>query len=361
VDRRECQDRIELAIENLPPGVTASKVVLAGAEDSGQLIVAAEAGTEPTERRLTITATSPNGRDRVALHLKVVPAVAARERPQPLDCTADSGVSAVAVRRSQEEWAAYLQRKVEETVALADGVSMTFVLIPPGRFRVGSPPDEEGRDAEESLHVVVLPGAIDLGKYEVTQAQYEALMGKNPSRFKGRDLPVEQVSWHDACEFAGRLTERGGGFSYRLPTEAEWEYGCRGGLGSVFPFGLGAGRSLSSHQANFDGEFPAGGALKGPSLEAPCPVGSYPANAMGLHDMHGNVWEWCADRYGPYPSGEEVDPTGPAGGSDRVNRGGGWQSHAQFCRSARRRGDEPGARNFMLGFRLARTITDAKR
>ncbi len=281
-----------------------------------------------------------------------------RERPPPLDCTGPDGVSAADVRKAQEAWAKYLGRKVEETVKIADGVEMTFVLVPPGKFRMGSPDDEKDRDKDETLHTVVRTEPFDLGKYEVTQRQYEALTGKNPSKFKGADLPVEQVSWEEARDYAVRLTERREGQQvYRLPTEAEWEYASRAGRGSpFFAFGVGDGQSLSSRDANFNGDYPAGDARKGPSLERTCPVGSYLANAMGLCDMYGNVWEWCSDWYGPYPGGEAINPAGPAAGQERVNRGGGWQSHGQFCRSARRRADEPGARNFMLGFRLARGV-----
>jgi formylglycine-generating enzyme required for sulfatase activity len=361
-NRSDCRERIELAVENLPPGVTAAPAALDDGQEATQLTLTAAESTEPTDSEVAVVAVSRSYRDKAPFRLKVVRATAVRQRPKPLDCTADSGLSAAEIRRSQDEWAAYLQRNVEETVTLADGVSLTFVLVPPGRFRAGSPPAEEGRDADEALHTVVLPAPFDLGKYEVTQAQYAAVTGKNPSRFKGPDRPVEQVSWQEATEFASRLSEKSGTrYIYRLPTEAEWEFGCRGGLGSACPFGVGDGRSLSSLEANFNGDYPAGGARKGPALEETCRPGSYPPNALGLYDMHGNVWEWCADWYGAYPASEEVAPGGPVSGSERVSRGGGWQSHAQFCRSARRRGDEPGARNFMLGFRLARTVADVKK
>jgi formylglycine-generating enzyme required for sulfatase activity len=142
---------------------------------------------------------------------------------------------------------------------------------------------------------------------------------------------------------------------YHLPTEAEWEYACRGGRPSSQPFGIGDGRSLSSTQANFDGNFPYGGAAKGPYLEKTTPVTKYAANALGLHDLHGNVWQWCSDWYGEYPSGKVTDPTGPeTPGSSRVFRGGGWSYEASSCRAAFRYRDSPVIRNVNLGFRLAR-------
>ncbi len=287
------------------------------------------------------------------------PAPPKGERPPPLDCTGSDGVSAADVRKAQEAWAKYLGRKVEETVEIVGGVTMTFVLIPPGRFRMGSPDGEEDREKDETLHTVVLTEPFDLGKNEVTQQQYEALTGKNPSRFKGGDLPVEQVTWEEARDYATELTEkRSDDYVYRLPTEAEWEYACRGGRPSSQPFGIGDGRSLSSREANFDGNYPCGGADKGPYLGKTSPVGSYKesANALGLFDMHGNVGEWCADRYGPYPDGELTNPTGPADGPYRVFRAAGWFSYGGRCRAADRRRIEPGGRGFDLGFRLARSV-----
>jgi len=190
----------------------------------------------------------------------------------------------------------------------------------------------------------------------VTQAQYEAVTGKTPSNFKGSDLPVEMVSCEEAEAFAKGLTEKArDGLLYRLPHEAEWEYSCRGGRPASLPFGIGDGASLSSHDANFDGNYPYGGAEKGPYLQKTTPVGTYKANTLGLYDMHGNVWQWCADRYGDYPTGRAVDPTGPPSALSRVGRGGGWtDAGGRGCRAASRGRGEPGGRSFILGFRLAR-------
>jgi formylglycine-generating enzyme required for sulfatase activity len=280
-----------------------------------------------------------------------------RERPPPLDCTGPEGLSAAEVRRAQEAWARYLGRQVEETVELPGGVTMTFVLVPPGKFRMGSPEGETNRGKDETLHTVVLTDPFDPGKYEVTQRQYEALTGKNPSNFKGQDLPVERVSWEEARDYGIELTrKRSDQHVYRLPSEAEWEYACRGGRPSSLPFGIGDGRSLSSREANFNGEYPYGGADKGPYLAKTSPVGSYPANAPGLCDMHGNVWEWCAHRYVPYPNEEVTNPTGPTEGPSRVFRGGDWNSIGGTVRAAIRNGYVPGYRSEGLGFRLARSL-----
>src|SRR5262249_40859686 len=149
---------------------------------------------------------------------------------------------------------------------------------------------------------------------------------------------------------------RASGMLYRLPTEAEWEYACRGGRSPSQPFGIGDGKSFSSDLANLDGRVGYGKAYEGRYLEKTTPVGSYPANAFGLQDMHGNVWEWCADWYGPYPAGKVTNPVGPAEGSSRVVRGGSWNYLALFCRAANRSQNMPGDRNSNLGFRLARAI-----
>ena len=276
--------------------------------------------------------------------------------PTPLDCTGEKGVSAAEVRRSQEAWAKYLGRKVEEEEDIAPGVKMKFVLVPPGKFLMGSPQDEKERGDNEVQHEVEITKPLYLGVYDVTQAQYEAVTGKTPSKFQGADLPVEQVSWEEADAIAKKLTEKAkNGLLYRLPTEAEWEYSCRGGRPSSNPFGIGDGTSLSSREANFDGNYPYGGAEKGPYLEKTTPVGTYKPNALGLYDMQGNVWQWCSDWYGDYPTGRVVNPEGPGSGSSRVGRGGCWLYGARLCRAACRfRFVGPGFRDGILGFRLAR-------
>jgi sulfatase modifying factor 1 len=283
--------------------------------------------------------------------------VPVRRAPAPLDCTGSEGVSATEVRKAQEAWAKYLKRDVEETVEIGNGVKMTFVLVPPGKFRMGSPENETKHDKDEILHEVTLTEPFYLARYTVTQEQYEALIGKNPSHFKGSLFPVETVTWEEAKDYAETLTKkRADRHLYHLPTEAEWEYACRGGRSSSQTFGIGDGRSLSSREANFDGNYPYGGAEKGPYLDSPCNVGSYSANGFGLYDMHGNVYQWCADWYGPYPTREMINPAGPPEGSDRVLRGGSWYGYGWNCRAAIRRHAVPSFHIDHLGFRLARSI-----
>jgi sulfatase modifying factor 1 len=274
--------------------------------------------------------------------------------PSLLDCTGEKGRTAAEVREAQGAWAKYLGRKVEEEDEMAPGVKMKFVLVPPGKFLMGSPLGETEREKDEVQHEVTISHPFYLGKFEVTQEQYEAVTEANPSDLKGSDLPVEQVSWEEAGGFARKLTGKASNLLYRLPTEAEWEYSCRGGRSSSSPFGIGDGSSLSSSQANFDGNYPYGGTGRGTYLAKTCRVGSYPANALGLDDMHGNVWEWCGDWYGEYPTGKVTDPTGLKEGSRRVFRGGSWNNSAGNCRAALRYGNTPDYRRAHLGFRLAR-------
>jgi formylglycine-generating enzyme required for sulfatase activity/serine/threonine protein kinase len=270
-------------------------------------------------------------------------------RPQPLDCTGANGADPDVVRRAQEAWAKYLGRDVEEKAVIANGVTITFVLVPPGKFLMGSPPDEKGKNGRypnETLHEVTLTEPFDLGKYEVTQAQYATLTGKEPSFFKGADRPVEQVTWNDANTFGGVLTKKmSDGCVYRLPTEAEWEYSCRGGRPVSQPFGIGDGHFLTTRDANFDNVF-----------RETCKVGWYAANALGLCDMHGNVWEWCADWNEPYPMEAVTNPLRTVGGPFRVARGGCHNEPAAECRSALRQGSPEARQDCWMGFRLARSV-----
>jgi formylglycine-generating enzyme required for sulfatase activity len=243
---------------------------------------------------------------------------------------------------------------------LENSVGMRFALIPPGKFLMGSPPGEEGRESWEGpQHEVEVTRPFYLGVFPVTQAQYQKVMGTNPSRFAGNpDHPVEQVSWEDAQAFCRRMSELAEEKQfkrrYALPTEAQWEHACRGGEPSSTPFHLGA--SLSAAQANFDGRHPYGGGEVGPWLWRTSPVGAYKAvNAFGLYDLHGNVWEWCADWFdeGYYGSSPGKDPTGPATGQSRVLRGGSWCHPALHCRTAFRDALEPDIGSFDFGFRVA--------
>jgi formylglycine-generating enzyme required for sulfatase activity len=215
--------------------------------------------------------------------------------------------------------------------------------IPDGRFRMGSPSSERWRDSDEVEHEVVFSRGFFLAETECTQGQWEAVMGSNPSTFKGKDRPAEQVSWDDAMKFCRELTavqrQEGvlpEGWEWRLPTEAEWEYAAR------------AGTTGARH-----GELDAIGWYETNSGSETHGVKGKQANAWGLYDMIGNVWEWCGDWYGDYLTGSDTDPTGPGSGSNRVGRGGSWFNDARLARSAHRSRGGPGIRNDNLGFRPA--------
>ncbi|HTU19961.1 MAG TPA: SUMF1/EgtB/PvdO family nonheme iron enzyme [Gemmataceae bacterium] len=248
---------------------------------------------------------------------------------------------------------------------ITNSIGMKLAYIPQGSFIMGSPANEVDRlDAEGPEHEVEITKGFYMGVYEVTQDQYAGVMGKNPSYFTStgifkdkvkdmdtRQFPVENVSWNDAGEFCWRLSqlpkEKANKRVYRLPTEAEWEYVCRGG--PFFkkpspPFYFG--NSLSPTQANFNGNFPYGGAAKGTCLDRTTKVGSYSPNPLGVYDLHGNVWEWCADWFDAeyYKRSPRQDPQGPENGVCRVLRGGAWDNFGRICRAAFRHNCMPGVR-----------------
>lgn len=260
-------------------------------------------------------------------------------------CGEGSGTNAAAAPRAGEE----------KTFEVSPGVSMVFCWIPPttseewtrisggkDTFLMGSPTTEGGREMDEKQHEVKLTRGFWLAKHEVTQGQWKEVMGRNPSRHAavGPDAPVEQVSWHDVQEFIGKL--KGGG--WRLPTETEWEYACRAGTQARFHSGdtTASVAAVAWHGEN------SGGASHG--------VGTKQGNAWGLHDMHGNVNEWCQDLYGEYGQTAAQDPGGAESGSasNRVTRGGGWIYGAKYCRAALRTPRAPDFKWNCLGFRLAR-------
>jgi formylglycine-generating enzyme required for sulfatase activity len=222
-----------------------------------------------------------------------------------------------------------------------------FVRLPGGKFSMGSPESEDGRrDDEGPVHEVTL-SAFLIAKHQVTQAQWETVMGKNPSHFKqGGDYPVETVSWEDCQEFCRKT-------GLRLPSEAQWEYACRAGTSTPFAFGV----TVSPDQVNYDGNLPYGGAAKGVYRAKTTPVGSFKPNAFGLHDMHGNVFEWCEDVYDSdfywKPEARGPNPVSPTGSVIRVFRGGCWINSAGFCRSAFRYWYDPLDRHTYLGVRPA--------
>jgi formylglycine-generating enzyme required for sulfatase activity len=246
-----------------------------------------------------------------------------------------------------------------------NSIGMTFVRIPKGTFLMGSPPDEEGSSDDERQHEVTLTRDFYLGVYEVTQAQYKKVMGKNPSYFTGdkvaernpktgrfvRDVdsanhPVDTVSHDEAVEFCRRLSElpdeQMAGRRYRVPTEAEWEYACRAGSKTAFSFGNNA-TALGSYAWYAEN-----------SNEMTHAVGGKKPNAFGLYDMHGNVWEWCSDWYDEkyYANSPATDPKGPDSGSFRVLRGGSWDSEPSGVRCASRHLITPGLRSLSLGIRV---------
>jgi formylglycine-generating enzyme required for sulfatase activity len=232
-------------------------------------------------------------------------------------------------------------------------LGLSLLPVPAGKFMMGSSYSEPGRRDDEVEHMVTLTRPFWLGRTPVTQGQYTRLMGTNPSRYKDQDpdLPVETVSWDEAIAFCRKLTEREraagrlpAGHSYTLPTEAQREYACRAGS-----------------PGRYAGELNAIAWYSGNSDDKPQPVARKQPNAWGLHDMQGNVWEWCRDWYGNYPSDSVTDPTGPASGSQRVYRGGAWFHSAELCRSASRYRIEPTYRGSLLGFRIALTADDPAR
>ena len=240
------------------------------------------------------------------------------------------------------------QPKNDPPKNFTNSLGMKFMWIPAGSFVMGSPKEEEGRGERETEHKVKLSKGFYMGVHLVTQEQWEALMGNNPSKFKGeKNLPVEEVSWDDCQQFIKKLREKDKKL-YRLPSESEWEYSCRAGTKTPFHFG----ETITTDQANYNGDFTYGEGKKGKFREKTTQVGSFPANAWGLHDMHGNVFQWCEDWYADYPQKDVIDPQGPEKGQSRVLRGGSWLDYPGCCRSAFRSWVDPGYRHGSVGFRL---------
>jgi formylglycine-generating enzyme required for sulfatase activity len=231
------------------------------------------------------------------------------------------------------------------------GIRQRFRWIQPGYFQMGSPPTETGRFDNEILHPVTLSRGYWLAETACTQALWQAVMEENPSRFKEANRPVENVSWHDVQRFLDKLNRLQPQLNLRLPTEAEWEYACRAKTQTPFNFA----EPLSTTLINYRGVWEYGTGEWGEgALQETAAVKSYPPNAWGLYEMHGNVWEWCQDWYGEYPPGLAKDPPGPASGSLRVLRGGSWSNDGRDCRSAVRYYRSPVIADDFIGFRLAR-------
>jgi formylglycine-generating enzyme required for sulfatase activity len=234
--------------------------------------------------------------------------------------------------------------KTKTQRTFTNSIGMSFMLIPAGSFAMGSPTDEPGRNDDERQHPVTISNPFYLQTTEVTQKQWTQLMEIKRSHFEdcGDDCPMDNVSWNDAQEFIKRLNQTESGARYRLPTEAEWEYACRAGSKSMFCFGDDEAKlwQYSWYGSNSDGKTHR--------------VGKKKSNGWGLYDIHGNVWEWCQDWYGNYPTSQMMDPTGPKTGEYRVWRGGSWGSGTQGLRSALRGRSSPDSRGPVISFRVAR-------
>jgi formylglycine-generating enzyme required for sulfatase activity len=260
------------------------------------------------------------------------------------------GSLAVATAAEPKEAVSKTKSPLKElTVDLSKGIKLEMVLIPAGEFKMGSV-DKDAYDWEKPQHRVRITKPFYLGKYLVTQEQWEAVMGNNPSRFKGPKNPVETVSWDDCQKFLGKLNAKSaaGGGKFQLPSEAQWEYACRAGSKTKYCFGDDESKlaEYAWYEKNMDSKTH--------------PVGEKKPNAWGLYDMHGNVWEWCQDWWkdGYYKESPVDDPTGAATGDSRVRRGGSWDRPAWRCRSAFRDLVEPGYRGDFLGLRVSRVPAD---
>jgi formylglycine-generating enzyme required for sulfatase activity len=264
---------------------------------------------------------------------------------------------AAEAKRRQEETAKALGVPVEEDIALGKGIKLTMVLIPAGEFVMGSPgkptPERLAKlyagvakwtERERPQYRVRFTRPFWLGKTEVTQAQWQAVMGANPSVFQVPGNPVEKVRWEDCQTFLTRLNEKVVRRGVRLPTEAQWEYACR--AGATTPFHFGNAREQLSDYAWWQEN----------SERRTHPTGSRRPNPWGLHDLHGNVWEWCQDGWTDDPAGAQTDPAGPTGRKVRVLRGGSWCNAAFYCRSAYRALVTPCLRNYVIGFRVSRPV-----
>jgi len=246
---------------------------------------------------------------------------------------------------------AVVQTVASKDKKITNSLGMEFNYIEPGTFIMGSPSDEAGRTKIEKQHQVTLTKGFYMQTTEVTQKQWQAVMGSNPSHFQkcGDDCPVESVSWDDVQDFIFKLNQREGGEIYRLPNEAEWEYAGRAGSTAAFASG-----GINETACGNDDHLNTIGWYCGNSNNTPHPAAQKQPNTWGLYDLHGNVWEWCQDWYGHYPSSAVSDPIGASSDSLRVIRGGSWNSHARHCRSAYRFMNVPNYKFYDLGFRLLR-------
>jgi uncharacterized protein (TIGR02996 family) len=236
----------------------------------------------------------------------------------------------------------------QHTLMLPGGAPLVGSFVPPGSFLMGG----TEYDAEKPVHRVTLTTGCFLGIHPVTQAQWTAVMGTDPSHFKGPNRPVEYVLWDECQEFCVKLTAHGNGMgAVEMPTEAQWEWACRAGTMTHFHFG----DVPSTDRLNYNGSYTWNGSKKGTDRQQTTEVGAFPPNPWGLFDLHGNVWEWCADECVSYTSGERTDPRGKSVNSDgnsRVLRGGSWNNYPLICRAAYRHRGAPARRDYHVGFRV---------
>jgi formylglycine-generating enzyme required for sulfatase activity/tRNA A-37 threonylcarbamoyl transferase component Bud32 len=230
---------------------------------------------------------------------------------------------------------------------LGKGITLEMVSIPEGEFLFGLPNETKNKTDYELMQQVVKVPAFYMSKYPITQNQWQAIMKNNPSRFKGGNRPVEQVSWFEALTFCQKLMAKTGK-QYRLPTETEWEYACRGGTTTLFHFG----ETITTDLANYDGNCAYAGASKGRYRQKTVNVGSFSPNAFGLYDMHGNVREWCANIWENTYEEQEIIVTDVNDLRLRALRGGAWSDHPLYCRCTSRYGLDPQTKNFIIGFRV---------
>jgi len=240
---------------------------------------------------------------------------------------------------------------------MENNLGMEFVLIPAGTFLMGSPQDEPDRNADEVQHRVAISKPYYIQGTEVTLGQWRAVMGRKifGARKGPENVPVTSVSWFDTQEFIDKLNRRGEG-RYRLPTEAEWEFACRAGAMTSYPWGntIDCSKAMYANNPPKSEECLPLVQSRGLPVGGPAPVKSYPPNRWGIYDMNGNVWEWCQDWHAPYETRDTTDPGGPSSGESRIRRGGSWYRFGYYCRSANRNFGHPGVRYRTTGFRLVR-------
>jgi formylglycine-generating enzyme required for sulfatase activity len=358
---------VEISPESLPQDLECSAAITWGLAERGgrwtfrlktgkQIEVTIPAGVR-NGQRLRLAGQGENGGD---LYLRLE--VASPPKPEPQLMVAESQLQRFRAETVQVDRDGKIVKRhiiePEYFTERVNGIGIEMVAIPGGRFWMGSPDGEEGRyDDESPQHEVSVPDFF-LGKFTVTQAQWRAVaqlpqinqsLNADPSNFKGDNRPVERVSWDEAQEFCARLSQATGK-AYRLPSEAQWEYACR--AGSTTPFAFGA--TLNTDIANYDGNYTYGNGKKGVYREQTVDVGSFPPNAWGLYDMHGNVWEWCEDRWHDNYNGAPTDGTAWTDKSTeyKLLRGGSWNNDPRNCRSAGRVDLARGLRDIDIGFRV---------